>query len=143
MVTSTVALFCDSIRREQSGTSTIVGVHGDSITPAEFPITIPRLGIYIRITFPVDEAPESIVCRIYDDEDHVHLDQACPTETITKGVARNAEQDLRVSSVIFAAELETLEITSPAKFFAEVVVNGTRQLAGALAVKERSAKTDD
>lgn len=44
-----IALFCDDIREEKSGTSSIIGVIGDNIVVPDFPGAIPKFGIYIRI----------------------------------------------------------------------------------------------
>lgn len=48
------ALFCDDIREEVGGKSTIIGILPDNFQAPEVPGAIPKLGMYIRLHFPVE-----------------------------------------------------------------------------------------
>jgi hypothetical protein len=53
-----IGLFCEDIREEASGQHTIVGVMPDNFQhPGDFPIAIPKLGIYLRVHIGVEEEP--------------------------------------------------------------------------------------
>ena len=47
------ALFCEDIRREQSGQRTLVGVLNDTLAVPKFPGSFPRLGVFIRVAVPI------------------------------------------------------------------------------------------
>lgn len=49
---SAIAIFCEDIREEKQGTSTLVGVFSDNINVPAFPFAIPKLAIFLRINFP-------------------------------------------------------------------------------------------
>lgn len=59
--TSVIALFCEDIREDKSGTLSLIGIFGDNAVvpplPSELPNArglIPKLCVYIRIYFDVD-----------------------------------------------------------------------------------------
>lgn len=59
-------IFCDDIRFEAGGKVTLVGVYaGDMIFPADFPVTIPRLGMRISYSERPNESTEPVEIRIY------------------------------------------------------------------------------
>ena len=45
------ALFCEDIRIEKNGQETLVGVLSDNIETPQFPIILPKLGVYLRTRF--------------------------------------------------------------------------------------------
>lgn len=46
-------IFCDDIRFEQQGTYSLIGCYGPEIRiPAEFPVTLPKLGILVQLRIP-------------------------------------------------------------------------------------------
>jgi hypothetical protein len=48
------AVFCEDIREEKSGGNTIVGVMRDNLSVPPLPQSIPKLGIFARIYFPLE-----------------------------------------------------------------------------------------
>src|SRR5689334_17198651 len=69
-----VALFCEDIRQEAGGSITLVGIMQDNINldvqgrpesaPTNAAITIPKLGVYIRISFDPNLALDEIKFRL-------------------------------------------------------------------------------
>jgi hypothetical protein len=57
---SAVTLFCDSMREEVGGTTSIIGVFPDNVAIEAFPANFPRLAIYTRITVTRDSVPKRI-----------------------------------------------------------------------------------
>ena len=49
-----IALFCEDIREEKSDLVTLVGCYGDYLVLPEMPAAMAKLGIYIRISLPVE-----------------------------------------------------------------------------------------
>jgi len=63
---SAVALFCEDIREEKSGTTTLVGVFSDNIEVPQLPMNFPKLAVYTRIIFPINQKPEELQVIIKD-----------------------------------------------------------------------------
>jgi hypothetical protein len=59
-----VALFCEDIREEQQGTSTIVGVLPDNLSVGSGPGFLPKLAIYLRIQIDHAVTVSTIRARI-------------------------------------------------------------------------------
>jgi hypothetical protein len=53
------AIFCEDIREERSGSTTLVGVMGDNVYIPYAPVAIPKLCIYFRAYFDCKELPPS------------------------------------------------------------------------------------
>ena len=51
---SAIAIFCEDIRQEVAGTSTIVGTLSDNLMVPGFPGALPKLAMYIRAHFSSD-----------------------------------------------------------------------------------------
>lgn len=68
---SAVALFCDSVRQEKTGTDTIVGVMPDNMSLPEAGGLIPRLSIYVRLHLDpaVDPNPIQVLLKTPDGEE--------------------------------------------------------------------------
>ena len=75
MTIRATALFCEDIREEVGGTATVVGIVPDNAGIKRFPITLPKLGIYVRVSMPSDTErprPMTIVLR-HADGNEVNL----------------------------------------------------------------------
>jgi hypothetical protein len=48
---SVIGLFCEDIREEKSGQSTLIGILPDNLAIAQIPLVLPKLGIYLRVHF--------------------------------------------------------------------------------------------
>lgn len=50
-----VTFFCEDIREEKSGLSTLIGVMPNNINTTDFPAVFPKIGLYTRINFSPDD----------------------------------------------------------------------------------------
>lgn len=51
--------FCDDIREEVGGKSTLVGCYtGELVHQAEYPLTLPKLGLFAQLLVPPDKMPQ-------------------------------------------------------------------------------------
>ena len=79
-------LFCDDIRHETNGKAMYIGVYSSAMLVQQFPITLPKLCIAIKVTTPADQPFRSFSLRILKDDDviqEVSIDEdqlAIPTE---------------------------------------------------------------
>lgn len=58
------ALFCDDIREEISGKTTIVGVYGTDIIFPDFPVLQPKLSVFLRGTIPTSYAGQTLAIKL-------------------------------------------------------------------------------
>jgi hypothetical protein len=48
-------IFCDDIREELHGKTSLIGVYGNELVSySEFPISLPKLGFYVTVCFPAN-----------------------------------------------------------------------------------------
>lgn len=57
-----MAVFCEDIREEKTGTQTLVGVYPDNLNIPKVPVALPKLAVYLRIALDpfVDADPISV-----------------------------------------------------------------------------------
>lgn len=71
------AIFCDDIREEVTGKTTIVGAFGTDLQVRQFPAFIPKLGMFLRCMLPL-ESDSDLSIRI-EINDHILLESTFPT----------------------------------------------------------------
>ena len=57
-------VFCDDIRQEVGGKSSLIGVYNGVMYVPQFPVTIPKLWMMATLVLPRDESPKSIKIRV-------------------------------------------------------------------------------
>lgn len=62
-------LFCDDIRHEIGGKVSYIGVYAGSLLVPEFPVTLPKLCLSVRIMNPVNEPPRSLTLQVLKDDE--------------------------------------------------------------------------
>lgn len=55
-----VALFCEDVRTDSSGSFILTGIMSDGLAVQAFPGVIPKLGVFARVNVPVDADPVPI-----------------------------------------------------------------------------------
>ena len=59
-------VFCDDIRFEQQGTFSLIGCYGPELRiPAEFPVTLPKLGMFVQLRIPPKYQKSTLKISIY------------------------------------------------------------------------------
>jgi hypothetical protein len=59
-------IFCDDIRFEQQGTYSLIGCYGPEIRiPADFPVTLPKLGILVQLRIPPKDQKSNLKIGIF------------------------------------------------------------------------------
>jgi len=59
-----VCLFCEDIRQEIGGQTSLIGIFPPDTFAPQVPIVIPKLGLYMVIRFPFDQVPISVRMRL-------------------------------------------------------------------------------
>lgn len=62
-------VFCDDIREETSGKLSLIGVYTGQLLVRNFPSTLPKLCILIRVVTQASEPVQSLTLRILKDEE--------------------------------------------------------------------------
>ena len=140
--TSAIALFCDDIREEKSGQVTLVGVMSDNIqvhSPPEpvategknFVRVIPRLGIFIRISFDVRaEVSPVIISVTMPDGEEVH--RAEIEEHVIDGARATREKGNPIAGLVQRLQVGGLPIKKLGRMTVTVTVRDQTYLAGFL-----------
>ncbi|MFD3301947.1 DUF6941 family protein [Aquipseudomonas alcaligenes] len=74
-------IYCDDIRYEIGGKVTYVGTYGDAMFLKEFPATIPKLWISIRVVTPSQEPFKEIRVAVFQDDCLIAETTASPDPT--------------------------------------------------------------
>lgn len=130
-----VALFCDTVRREQGGSDTVVGIMPDNISISQVPAILPRLALYVRIQFDaeIEISPVSLSLRTPDGQNIElgTLDQ----ETFNKAGSSAKESDKPYAGVIARTEMAPFQVLQTGRIDAIVKTATDEILAGHLTVK--------
>jgi hypothetical protein len=62
-------LFCDDIRHELGGKLSFIGVYSGGLYVPDFPVTLPKLCLSVKIITPADEPLRSLSLRVLKDEE--------------------------------------------------------------------------
>jgi hypothetical protein len=137
---SAIAIFCEDIREETSGTHTLVGVLPDNIVVGAVPGMLPKLGIYVRIRMDVDATPKTMTARM-----KIPGGQLFEIANFAKLIASAKEQAVsnEASFVGFIAKgtLTPLPIPEVGTIEAIVEVDGTDYVCGILKLIQRPDAT--
>jgi hypothetical protein len=140
--TSAIALFCDDIRKEESGQLTLVGVMSDNIrlapphepSPGEgqtYVRFIPKLGIYLRVNFDVRRDPRPVVIKVTMPDGEVILEAPIDDATITKAI-ETRDRGNPVGGIIQHLIMAGVPLKKLGRMTAEITADGQTYLAGFL-----------
>jgi hypothetical protein len=62
-------LFCDDIRHEMGGKLSFIGVYSDSLFVNAFPVTLPKLCLFVKVVTPADEPIRILNLRVLRDDE--------------------------------------------------------------------------
>ena len=104
-----IALFCEDIREEQQGTSTIIGVLPDNLSVGPGPGFLPKLAIYLRIQIDHAVNVNTIRARIIFSDGR-ELDMA-PFDLGSVGIAKSSAAALFARSSSSSSSPVAMRIT--------------------------------
>lgn len=96
-------LFCDDIRHEVSGKVSFIGVYSGALFAPNFPITLPKLCLSVKVVTPVNEPLRALTLRVFRDEEtlqEITLDEAQLAEA--SDMAEEMPEDKRSGRVQMA-----------------------------------------
>ena len=131
--TVAIALFCDSVRQEKSGSESIIGVMSDNVNIAKVPSLIPRVSLYVRLQIDrdVDPNPIKILLSTPDGREEPIMD-VDPT-TVDKSRESARERDKPFGGVVCRVEMAPFHVPTYGRLGVIVQTKTERIIAGTLA----------
>lgn len=127
-----VALFCDDIREEKAGTHTLVGIYNDNVGVPTIPGGLPKLGIYVRVTFPIDIKPSEMkilfIPPVGDPQVLSIIDEAM----ISKSIADTKMQSGIISTIYSIALAVPFSVPQEGRFLVKLETGGESRVIGSL-----------
>jgi hypothetical protein len=139
-IVSAVCFFCEDIREEQRGQSTIVGTLPDNLQAEGKPPPssskakpmMPKLGIYLRINLSADaDIPKEVSARVVDPNGEIIAESEWAPGILEKAFADSRANNLPLVGLIFKAVMAPLAL-SGGRISTIATVDGTDHLAGAI-----------
>lgn len=111
-------IFCENVRKEDSGQFTYVGVYQSNISVDEFPFTFPQLSMSLSLIGPDTVLPGELTVLAHAGE-RVLLEFSPNTADLTP---KEKDDGLVFMNIHLIGDALTLE--EPAKITASVILNG-------------------
>ncbi len=136
---SVVTLFCDDIREEKNGMDTLIGVYPNNVNVPQFPFSFPKLGMYTRIHFDVEDSPGDITIQASSPiEENTPL-TVMTEESFSEAQQQTKEEGLPIVGLISKALAIGFTVKEPGQVKIIVTIQGVEYLGGVLNVNQTPA----
>lgn len=126
-------VFSEDIRQEIAGTSTIVGVLSSTVEVLDFPVTLPKLAVYVRVFVPSHIVADSISVEIRSNANPEPLMVAnIPSEQISAIYSKELRPDSLGISMDFRIVANMMNIEKSCRWECFAIVNGVGVWAGSV-----------
>lgn len=126
------AIYCEDVRNELGGKTSLMGIFASEMIVPVFPATIPRLVAMVKLRTPSDELPKTVRFVIYRD-DEVLAESSTTTEDM--GLLEDGSEDKSAYLVCFFA-FGALAFTKPVQIRLRAICDGEEIVGNALMVRE-------
>lgn len=109
-------IFCDDIRHEVNGKISFIGVYSGKLFVHDFPITLPKLCLDIKIRTPIDLPFEELTISVFKDDEvleEIIIDKEQCKEA--NEAINNGSDEFRVLSAAFQLIFSPIEFERPCK----------------------------
>jgi hypothetical protein len=131
-----VGLFCEDIREEKSGASTLVGILTDNLVVPSIPFLLPRLALYVRVNFAVATDPGPIVIRVVLPDQSDPLIAPISPALIDTARAEARDNCSPIAGLITTAVASPFTIKQAGRVLAIANVQGQDVICGSLNIRE-------
>jgi hypothetical protein len=132
---SAVAIFAEDVREERAGTVSLIGILPDTVVLSAFPAVLPRLNLYIRISYDPNDPPSDVSCGLRINDEPPLLTQDFAAEPLAQAVAETVAGGGRIGTIIARFGAVNLELREACLLNATVTWNGEEFIVGNLMVK--------
>jgi hypothetical protein len=139
---STVAIFCEDVRDEASGQTTIIGTLPDNvIARGAPPVTgesrprLPKLGLYLRLNIDTRAKPTALSAKVVDAEGETIATTDWQQSVIDAAFQSARSNKAPLVGFIFRCSMGPFPVVANGLVKAIVTVDGTEFLAGALNIQ--------
>jgi len=130
-------VFCDQIRREDSGKLLFVGVYGSKLILPELPSLIPNLALFVRINTPLTSPFHSLVTEVAHDD--TVLVTAPAEDSMLRSLRKRAAdftgETKRSAQIMTVIDIGPLPILAPGIIRVRVQTESEILLAGTLSIE--------
>lgn len=133
VVTSSICIFCEDIREEKAGSSTLVGVFGDIADVDSLPSILPKLAMYFRVVFETRKAPLSIsiMLELPWQEEKLNFGEI-PKDKVEQAVTTARSQEQSITSITGRIMISPFNIPAPGRIIALASIDNEVIQAGSL-----------
>ncbi|WP_449302458.1 DUF6941 family protein [Pseudoxanthomonas mexicana] len=115
-------IFCDDIREEVNGKISLIGCYTGGMQVTEFPATLPKLCVLVRLICSAHEPPKTIVFRVLRDDEEL-LKGELPEEAMPPLAPADADESA-MGMVHGQFILSPFELTGPCTVRVRAIVDG-------------------
>lgn len=140
-----VAHFCEDIRRESAGKTTLIGIYPTTFFAPSFPRALRRLSVWFSIRLDVNQVYEKPITIDLHAEGTEIKEDSESEDAIPKEILESALQKARERKLPYATVLGHITLTEPVNFErptllkAVVKYGDTESICGILNILKRTA----
>jgi hypothetical protein len=105
-------LFCDDIRHEIGGKLSLIGVYSAVLLVREFPVTLPKLCLSIKLVTPADSPIQTLTLRVLRDDETLQELVVSDTELETLPDVSSDSEESQERTLV----MQMLLVFSPLRF---------------------------
>ena len=136
---SAVAIFAEDGRDEVGGTLSLIGIMPDNVAVASFPALLPRLHLYIRISYDPTDPPMTVSSGMRVNDDAPILTQAFDDAALRQSVADALTSGTRIGTIIARFGAINVQLHEPCLLNATITWNDEEYIVGNLNIDAAKA----
>ena len=131
-------VFCDDIREETSGKTTVVGIYHGVLLGSGFPLIMPKLCFQVAMRFPNDKSVENFEVQIYapgDADENPSFKFPVPAKgSIPSDHSKGSEDNFL--EILLAIPISPFVLNAPGRIKVRVKLGGKIFRMGSLLVEQ-------
>lgn len=118
--------FCEDIRAEKQGTESVVGIFPDKINLPQFPATLPKLSLYLRLVIDSSDNDVSPIAIRFIGDNPSDIGEIGKIEsaTIEQALKRAVEDKRPIAGIVARVAMSGFTPTKPGRLLATIDRNG-------------------
>lgn len=134
---SAVAMFAEDVRDEVSGTVSLIGVMPDTVLVDSFPAMLPRLHLYMRVSYDPYDPPTSVSSGLRVNDQTAILAKDFDDDALRQTVADAVRSGIRIGTIVARFGAVNVQLAEPCQLNATITWNGEEYIVGNLNFRAR------